>query len=486
MRRVTLNPNYSIRNEIGCSYILPEITFARRNNLPSVIEIPPLYGHIMSKFNGGDYSRIIDSLIKETGIKELTLKSFIEKIIENKNPLEMNIGGEYLFFPERLLVEDTHDNKIATSNDFSYTDRFVKSRPNSPFFLNLMFTSKCKTDCSYCYADRSRKDDMELPFIKKIIKEAYLNNIVHLQISGGDIFAYTHWRIVFEELKKYNYKPFLSTKVPLGERDILFLIDCGFESIQFSLDSLKPNIINKIIKRDGLYVDAVLEMFGYASKHKFNIDVKTVLTSLNATVENVAYMQSAFIKFTSITSWNLIPAFYSSHQKDSNNNQPSIDQLQSVSDYLKDNKFPFAIRNNVLEKTVNNKPYENQGDFLKENKGCAANTYAMSILSNGMASICEMLYYNKNFYIGDIRKQSLNEIWNSKEALSLYYHNKRLEDSNKESPCYLCEDLKKCKQAYIKKICYVDIANAFNNKWDYPDPRCPKAPIHDTKKVMTL
>lgn len=66
-----------------------------------------------------------------------------------------------------------------------------------------------------------------------------------------------------------------------------------------------------------------------------------------------------------------------------------------------------------------------------ENKGCVANTYAISILSNGMASICEMLYYNKNFYIGDI-------------------------------------------------------ANAFNNKWDYPDPRCPKAPIHDTKKVMIL
>jgi len=338
-----------------------------------------------------------------------------------------------------------------------------------------MFTSKCETNCIYCYADRSRKDDMSINTIKKIIEQAAQNKVPYIQISGGDIFAYTQWKLVFKELAKYNYKPFLSTKVPLSREDIVFLKSCGFEELQFSLDSLDSKLINEIVKRDAKYIEDIYKMFEYSSALDFGINIKTVLLQQNSNLSNIKKMHSELSKFSCIKSWNLIPAFYSLSKGEM---KLDLNLLKSVYTYITTQLFNFSLKYNILEKFIfqsTTQKYESTKIFIEENKTCAANTYSMSILSNGKSTICEMLYYNNIFYIGDINSQSLEEIWNSDKALSLYNHSIDSAIANKKSLCYKCNDLKKCKQSYEKKICYVDVINTSNNKWDYPDPRCPQA-----------
>ena len=85
-----------------------------------------------------------------------------------------------------------------------------------------------------------------------------------------------------------------------------------------------------------------------------------------------------------------------------------------------------------------------------------------------------MLYDNKEYLIGNIRNQSLSEIWNSSKALALYAPIQ--ENISMKSPCHSCSVFTKCKKSIAKRVCYVDIAKVHeNNSFDFPDPRCPMA-----------
>ena len=96
----------------------------------------------------------------------------------------------------------------------------------------------------------------------------------------------------------------------------------------------------------------------------------------------------------------------------------------------------------------------------------------MSVLASGECTICEMLYENEEYSLGNITELSLNEIWNSPKALSLFSPEQNETSTN--SPCHTCKAFDECKKKIDKRICYVDIAKT--NKGitkDLPDPRCP-------------
>ena len=96
----------------------------------------------------------------------------------------------------------------------------------------------------------------------------------------------------------------------------------------------------------------------------------------------------------------------------------------------------------------------------------------MSILPSGDCTICEMLYYNKHFIIGNIKEMNIEDIWNSKKALSLYSPSK--EEIVVESTCSSCSMFDKCRKNLAKKICYVDIMKVHKHP-DFPDPKCPQS-----------
>ena len=111
-------------------------------------------------------------------------------------------------------------------------------------------------------------------------------------------------------------------------------------------------------------------------------------------------------------------------------------------------------------------------EFVEINQVCYANTYSMSILPSGDCTICEMLYYNKHFIIGNIKEMNIEDIWNSKKALSLYSPSK--EEIVVESTCSSCSMFDKCRKNLAKKICYVDIMKVHKHP-DLPDPKCPQS-----------
>lgn len=94
-------------------------------------------------------------------------------------------------------------------------------------------------------------------------------------------------------------------------------------------------------------------------------------------------------------------------------------------------------------------------------------------LVNVKVTICEELYDHPQFIIGDLTKQSLGEVWHSKKAHDLY--NCR-EIKNSSTVCGLCNDIETCRTG--AGVCWKMVLMAYgNDSWNFPDPRCPKAPF---------
>lgn len=108
-----------------------------------------------------------------------------------------------------------------------------------------------------------------------------------------------------------------------------------------------------------------------------------------------------------------------------------------------------------------------------EGSRCSANYSNLFILPDGKVTICEQLYWNPRFIIGDLNKQSIQEVWNSPKALSLAFPKK--EDFREKSACRSCKLFDDCME--FPNRCIADILKGYGEEnWDYPDPRCVKAP----------
>lgn len=139
----------------------------------------------------------------------------------------------------------------------------------------------------------------------------------------------------------------------------------------------------------------------------------------------------------------------------------------------------------MSERSYLQKPFGTVDEFVQKNQTCYANSFAMSILSDGKVSVCEMLYENENFVLGDVRHQSITEIWNSLKALTLYSYKKELIQKKDDNSCCSCAIYDKCKTGLGKKICYVDVAKIYGNEqYEYPDPRCPNAPEYNRSLLI--
>lgn len=97
----------------------------------------------------------------------------------------------------------------------------------------------------------------------------------------------------------------------------------------------------------------------------------------------------------------------------------------------------------------------------------------MFVLPDGKVTICEQLYWDPRFIIGDLKSSSISEVWNSPKVMSLL--NWRSENIQDKSPCRSCGFWEDCNGQFRR--CWLDVQKAYGKEnWDFPDPRCELAP----------
>lgn len=488
---IKLNPQYAIRNEPKCSYLIKISTCVD----PLVDEksqfvnlLPPFIGCILSDVGKYEYPISITHLSEKLGISFESIDNFVTQMIENVSRLSLNIADKEIILPQRVLIKSSKKikNNIFTSKGFSIHDDLEEHRPLSPININFMVTTKCNTNCIYCYADKRKKDDLSTKDIKNILHEARKIGVVNLTLTGGDVLAHPDWKDIVSTASKLGYNPLISTKTTICKEDVEFLKKIGVTTIQISLDSLNGEILKKLLHVDDLYKDRMLEMIKYLNDLEIKVTIRTVLTKYNSDINTIRSMIKYFKTLSCIESWVITPAFISEYKKEYDAYSISNDVLKSVYLLTKNIRTYFPIiYNKINQNGYALHKFDTVENFVRQNQNCYANSYSMSIISNGKVNICEMLYETSQFIIGSTKDNTLKDIWNSKKALSLFSYKQKSIKNKKDNPCYICSVYHQCKETLVKKICYVDIVKIYGaGKMDYPDIRCPYSMKYDEKYIL--
>jgi len=438
-------------------------------------------GYILAHIGDYEIEESLKKISERLGVRVESIRHFISQITDNQESKSFVIDDDLSIVlpPELLSVsEDKPTVNVWESHNFNYGAEYSTVRPQMPISINLMITTQCTTDCIYCYANRLLHPIMNTEKILEIIEEMHEGGVINITLTGGDILTRKDWPCILRKLREYGYFPYISTKTPLDECEIIILRELGYDEIQFSLDTNSEEILRQMVNAPAGYFQKVKEFFENSGKHGLNILVRSVLTRLNADIELVKDFYEFLVSFDAVRQWTITPAFFSSYKAESYKKlEVQNKDLRNIYQFVQQSGLKLKIGlNKISEDGYKLKATETIDDFVRTNQICAANSSGLSILANGKCTVCEMLYEEDEYLLGDVNNNSIREIWNSKKALNLYALKQQSIDQS--SPCASCDVFSKCRNGYGKKICYVDICKSGKSLY-FPDPRCPKADDYD-------
>lgn len=482
-----LNPDYTIRKD-GNRYLLYSRFMKKYDSDTAKTLIHPYHARLLSLFSAGSsVEQAANVIASDLGVTEENAKNILtpwlsrEKFKIKVNDSNVRIPKNVLI-PSDCIVDQTDVVEFSISKSLAKDVDLSTKRLQIPYLMTFMLTNTCVTKCCYCYADTNTKvkDYLSTKRILDVIREAKRLGVYNILLIGGEVFLHPDWELVLKELTDNGFGPdTISTKVPITYRIVNGLKESGYKgTLQLSIDTLNPNIAIDTLHVNQCYVPKVKQGVSLLEEAGIPYRVETVLTKATCTKENIGALYEFLKDKKHVKTWEIRTAMFSNQKSMDNFNaiRATVPQLEEIFAYAegslkKDTKFSI-----IFPRTEIDKAYYSADGGSSTFKGakCSALNDHLFILPDGMCTICEQLYWNPNFIIGNLTNESISEVWNSARANRLL--NLIPEAINKQSPCSACKLFDDCFRINRNR-CWTDVIKAYGaDKWDYPDPRCKFAP----------
>lgn len=486
MSKYIINPAYFLKNDKN------RVIITKRDYVEKYIEdtydlhdvfsfIHPLNAQMLSFFNGeDDLEMITQKTSAYFQIAENEMYNILLKYIENKKSFAIIYDDTKIVIPQNMVIRKSdHIKKYNTYNPESFicTEKpdFETVRLNSPMNILFLPTMQCYTDCIYCYANRKMNSsgNMTLQQIQSIINQAKEIEVENIDLNGGEVLLHPYYKEIITMLLENNYYPSISTKIPLSEKIIDDLKSIGISSIQISLDSVNPNTLTQLLKVKETYLESMAHTLQYLCKKEFKVKIHSIVTSYNSDLEEFINLINWLSKYSCVYHIQISPAGYSLYKTNFLQYRTSETFMNTLSSYIDNIREKFSRISFQVSGGNFKKDYEDKISIFNKRALCSGNVRSLVILPDGRVTVCEELYENEQFIIGDLTKQTIMEIWNSPKANDLFYINP--DTISDDSVCKKCVTFDSCRQGL--GVCWKEILMAYGeNNWDYPDARCPKAP----------
>lgn len=479
---IILNPFYILRPDQGRVLLIEKESVRidpNRGDEGYNSFIHPVFAIILNCMDGSDINQSILEAAEILNLNKELVFNFVYKLINNDERLQLEYDGVKYVFPKRCFI--TSQDKIVKRKKINleelvYEELDLRNKRHlTPTDLTLMLNTICATDCFYCYADRRVKMNCKIPFerIKELIKEAYSFKARSFNVMGGEFFLYKQWKDLLLELKKHNFSPYISTKVPLKEKDIKELHKIGIVDLQISLDTLIPNNLIDILKVKIDYFEKIKNTLLTLEKYNIKVVIHTIVNSKNDNLNDLKSVYQFIKELSNLKNWRIDLAESSLyHTNNFEIFKPNKEKLYPLYNFAKEIKDIQVNYDSLKPKEKKNFSIKEKLNDFKSRSVCSANYSHLFILPDGQVTTCEEFYWHPNFLVGNVLNQSLLEIWNSDRCKYLALIPQK--DIPLDSPCSTCNDYFDCRS--FEQICYRDTMKAYGKeKWYYPDVRCPKS-----------
>jgi radical SAM protein with 4Fe4S-binding SPASM domain len=362
------------------------------------------------------------------------------------------------FDPASFAVLDTH----ITS----------KMRLEAPLTMILQPTWQCETDCVYCYASRRKIPPerlLTLGRIAEILDEAAEIGIYQVNLCGGDGFCRPDFLEIIRACLSRNLIVDISTKAHIGKLVARDLADMGLDYIQVSFDTADEQTADLLFGRKG-HFHRVIETI-------LNLIEAGIYTRTNSiiTPANIDHIERTitFLKELGVREMKFTPAFRSLYRnnrkwmigvEEKRRFKAEMERLQmtNASDGV---RIFYDAMDDFTELDIEGK----RKYWFSGRPRCSSGRSNLVVAADGRVYPCEESPQTEEFVLGDLTKQCIREVWNSREMAQFIYPGRT---QFKSTACFDCDNFEAC--VHDIGHCFRDCVKAYGRKYE-TNPFCPHA-----------
>ena len=275
--------------------------------------------------------------------------------------------------------------------------------PKEPSTVTFLPTLYCSRRCLYCNVKTSLQpedDAIPLKRLERVFGELRELGVEVVRMSGGDPFARKDFFDVIEVAIEEDLVPDLPAKLGLSYYEVLRLQNLGVRSVQVDLDSADPTIADRMAGLKG-YHARVFRVLDSLRRTGLSIRIRTVLTPLNApTVGRLLDFLASVGNVESVT----LTACEGSRVCPRQELALSRSDREMVEEQVRDRASLYPQMKVVLDLSKGPELPPTMEDIAEDER-------RFVILPDGRVTVCEEHYDHPAFLIGDLRRQSVAELW---------------------------------------------------------------------------
>ncbi|MBE0426903.1 MAG: radical SAM protein [Nitrospirae bacterium] len=346
------------------------------------------------------------------------------------------------------------------------------------FFIQWHLTEKCNLKCKHCYQTDKKTDEMSFEEIKKTSdeisetvnewKKAYnINYSLSFNITGGEPFLRKDLFAILSEIKYSGADVYLLTNgILIDERKAKVLAGIGVDGVQVSMEG--PEKIHDSIRGKGSFSSSVRGV-RHLLDAGLGVTLNVTLSSVNAEYFEDMTEIALTLGVQRLGFSRLVPSGRGEAMLKEMLDKERVRELYEKIFSLDTGKLeiltgdPVAsrIREKITKESTSEKNPLNEDFGNIATGGCAAGISGLTILPDGTLLPCRRL----NIPVGNIRKDSLREIWATSGVLESLRDRRRY-----KGKCGICKMWAICRGC--RAIAYAYAKTEGEDDFLVEDPQC--------------
>lgn len=311
-----------------------------------------------------------------------------------------------------------------TQKVYLHPEHIVKLKNNKrpfPMTIEVDLTNHCNHRCSFCCWGEDIAEDkstLDTKIIKDCISD--MNDLGTKAIcftGGGEPMIHKDFYDILTFTKDKGLDCGLITNGSAITEDRCDDLLNNLEWIRVSISGGDAESYNKVQGKE--HFDRVINNIKMLANKKIkkNKIIKIGIRML-VTEENLYTLSKLAKKIKEINGLNYLQISPNQFSNDEGKfwNGPNVkNEIKKSEEILK--KTDIDLLTSSFELLSTSK--EEQEKLINYPKKCYAHFYQITIMADGNIAFCKNARFNKKFFVGNINKKSIKEIWNAKENLEI-------------------------------------------------------------------
>jgi len=304
-------------------------------------------------------------------------------------------------------------------------------------------TLRCNMRCMHCgsIAGASRKDELSLEECYSVADQLAQLGCKNVTLIGGEIFLYDGWEKVAKRLSDLGVSVNTVTNgFLINEKQIGQIKYAGLKNVAISIDGVKK-VHDEIRRVNGSFDKAIYVL---NKLHHENISTAVVTTLLELNFADLEKMYDIFVQ-NKVLIWQLQIATFMGNMLENKDLGISPSKIVRITEFIKnkrkENKIHIFAGDNIGYYDENESELRNFLGIKSRFEGCQAGLRGIGINSIGDVKGCNSLYSDE-FIEGNIRRESLKEIW---ENPNNFKYNRKFDKTMLKGKCANCGKAELCR-----------------------------------------